>query len=170
MTDANQEQTIIRRTLVLEELIKRKMDEIVAAATNTALLLENNNNMENSQIQNVLNVAQESESVAVVINFIRYQLGRSGSTARAWQEKGFGLRVIEDISAEDGPVVEVRKAIMDGLPPDVEADDELSHQTHLKLTRYYLGYLRRAFIFGKSADVKNSWTLLKQGMEAKQHV
>jgi len=75
--------------------MQRCMDDIVRAANADAALLEGSG-IDKNQIRNVLNVAEESHSLAVVANFIRYQLGRS-QTGPAWRHNGFGLRVIERI-------------------------------------------------------------------------
>ena len=109
----------INPTLALQQGLKRHMDGIVKAATEAALLLQDGN-LQKNQIRNVLNVAEESSNVAVVTNFIRYQIGRSG-TGKEWQHNGFGLRVIEDITA--GPVhqtvANVIKVVSDRLGSEV---------------------------------------------------
>jgi hypothetical protein len=71
--------------------------------------------MEKNQIRNVLNVVEESHSLAVVANFIRYQLGRS-QTGPAWRHNGFGLRVIKQIESSDGVVHRRTEQALAGLP------------------------------------------------------
>lgn len=160
-------ETNISRELALQEAIRAQMAPIVQAATRTATLLQNSG-MDKNQIRNVLNVAEESESVAVVANFIRYQIGRSG-TGKAWQHSGFGLRVIEDITEQDQPVRKaldaVEKRVAGRIGEDAVTDD-LRRQAHVDLMRYYLGYLNRAFIFGSNDDIKGSWRELKRAVEA----
>ncbi|MCB0194563.1 MAG: hypothetical protein KDJ65_21615 [Anaerolineae bacterium] len=159
----------INPTLALQQGLKRHMDGIVKAATEAALLLQDGN-LQKNQIRNVLNVAEESSNVAVVTNFIRYQIGRSG-TGKEWQHNGFGLRVIEDITA--GPVQQtvanVIKVVSDRLGSGA-VTAELKRQAHVDLMRHYLGYLNRAFIFGsldnvtdpKGQNKKKGWDYLQQ--------
>lgn len=138
--------------LALQAAMQRCMGDVVCAANADAALLEGSG-MEKNQIRNVLNVAEESHSLAVVANFIRYQMGRR-QTGPAWRHaragKVFGLRVIEQIESPDGVVAkqtqsafeQARKRIGD-IPQ--EAADDLRYD----LARYYLGYLNRAFYYGR---------------------
>lgn len=134
--------------LALQAAMQRVMDPIVRHANADAALLEGSG-MDKNQIRNVLNVAEESRSLAVVANFIRYQLGRS-QTGPAWRKNGFGLQVIKQIEASDGIVAKQTQAALERAQERVkdipqEAIDELRYD----LMRYYLGYLNRAFIYGK---------------------
>ena len=95
--------------LALQMSIRRSMDSIVRAANADAALLENAG-MQNNQIRNVLNVAGESQSLAVVANFIRYQLGRS-QTGPAWRKNGFGMQVIDQVESAQGIVARESKAV-----------------------------------------------------------
>jgi len=138
------------------------MDAIVYTAEKDAALLEGSG-MEKSQIRNALNVAEESRSLAVVANFIRYQLGRT-QTGPAWRHNGFGLRVIERIESAQGIVAlqteaalaQVRKRVGD-VPP--EAADVLRYD----LMRYYLGYLNRAFYYGRETKKWNDLRHTEKG-------
>jgi len=130
--------------LALQAAMQRVMDPIVRHANADAALLEGAG-MDKNQIRNVLNVAEESRSLAVVTNFIRYQLGRS-NTGPAWRKNGFGLRVIQQIESSDGIIAQQTKAVLEQAEDaSQEAVDELRYD----LMRYYLGYLNRAFIYGK---------------------
>jgi hypothetical protein len=105
--------------------------------------------MDKNQIRNVLNVAEESHSLAVVTNFIRYQLGRS-QTGPAWRHNGFGLRVIEQIESPGKLIARQTEAVLARLRERLGSvpsyvPDEVSYD----LMRYYLGYLHRAFYYGK---------------------
>jgi hypothetical protein len=71
--------------LALHAAMRHCMDDIVKNANADAALLEGSD-MDKNQIRNVLNVAEESRSLAVVTNFIRYQLGRS-QTGPGWRQR-----------------------------------------------------------------------------------
>ncbi len=130
--------------LVVQAAMRQQMDAIVRAAEEDAALLEGSG-MEKNQIRNVLNVAEESHSRAVVANFIRYQLGRS-QTGPAWRHNGFGLRVIERIESPGGIVARQAKAVQAQVG---EIPSEKTADIKYDLMRYYLGYLNRAFVYGK---------------------
>lgn len=141
-------QTTTQVELALEAAMQRVMDPVVRQANADAALLDGAG-MDKNQIRNVLNVAEESRSLAVVTNFIRYQLGRS-QTGPAWRKNGFGLQVIQQIEGADGIVAKQAQAALErarerGETIPEEAIDELRYD----LMRYYLGYLNRAFIYGK---------------------
>ena len=146
------DQSTTHLDLALQAAVRRCMDDVVRQANADAALLEGAE-MDKNQIRSVLNVAEESRSLAVVANFIRYQLGRS-RTRDAWQHeqsgKCFGLQVIEQIESSDGIVAKQTQAALGWAQERVkdipqEAIDELRYD----LMRYYLGYLNRAFIYGK---------------------
>ena len=141
-------QSTINSELALQSALRSCMDEIVHAANAEAALLEGSG-MDKNQIRNVLNVAEESHSLAVVANFIRYQLGRS-QTGPAWQKNGFGLQVIKQIESPEGIVARQAQAALDLARKRVEdIPQEASDELRYDLMRYYLGYLNRAFIYGK---------------------
>jgi hypothetical protein len=153
--------------LALRKGVQSQMDDIVHAATKAAALLQGSD-MEKNQIRNALNVADESNSVPVVTNFIRYQIGRS-RTGKAWQHKGFGLQVIEDLEDRQGAVAQAAARAVEVAGQELEkrgqaVPDALVQDAHRELMRYYLGYLNRAFYFG-SSDVKGSWQVLQQAAQ-----
>ena len=160
------EQTILHE-LALQEAVRRQIDAIVRAANAAACLLEGSN-MEKSQIRNVLSVAEERCGVAVVTNFVRYQIGRS-RTGQEWQHQGFGLRVVDDLEREDWVVDRATREAV-ACARDLiaqrkgEADEaELERKAREQLVRYYLGYLHRAFYFGHET---NDWRELQKAAEA----
>jgi len=159
----NGDQAKALRALVLEDAIRRQMDAIVRRAAETVKLLKpkserEQSDMRENQIRNVLNVAQESHGVEVVTNFIRYQIGRS-SGGRQWQYNGFGLQIVQDI--EQGVVAECAKAVGKQAATHIgdlggEADAQsLCDEAYVELTRYYLGYLNRAFYFCDKTEAEN---------------
>ena len=150
MSNQGSERDVLQ-ALALEDAIRHQMDQVVRQAAETVMFLKPTGGKESelreNQIRNVINVAEESKSVGVVTNFIRYQIGRSAG-GRQWQYNGFGLRVIKDIeagvvtqAAEDA-AEKAAKKIGEGADQDA-----LYRQAYLQLIRHYLGYLNRAFIF-----------------------
>lgn len=105
-------------------------------------------NMEVSQIQNLLAVAQETDSVEVVKNYIRYQIGRDGN-AGSWRRRvGTGPVFGEQVVAELDRLYGVAKSLLPEQKDDAAARRE-AERTWMKMTRLYLGYLRRYFYYKK---------------------
>jgi hypothetical protein len=141
-------QSTTQLELALQTAMQRCMDDVVQAANADAALLDGSG-MDKNQILNVLNVAEESQSLAVVTNFIRYQLGRS-QTGPAWRKNGFGLQVIQQIESPDGIIARQAQAAFERAQERVkDIPEEAIGELRYDLMRYYLGYLNRAFIYGK---------------------
>ncbi len=140
----------LRRDLLLQEAIDRQLDELVRQANRTAALLEGTE-MEENQLRNLLNVAVTSRSPEVVINFIRYQIARE---TKKWGrgDNGFGHAVIRDlretVNRLAGKVEEDVKQRM----PDAPEAETLRQTAYVRLMQLYLGYLNRAFYYGKKAN------------------
>ncbi len=101
--------------------------------------------MELGQIQNLLAVAHETSSVEVVKNYIRYQIGRDGG-AVSWRRRlGTGPTFGEQIIVE----LDKLQALAATFVPQQGSSDEEVARTWMKLTRLYLGYLRRYFYYKK---------------------
>jgi hypothetical protein len=158
----------LRRELLIEEGINQQMDALVRLANQNAALLERNPRMEESQLRNLLSVSIESRSVEVVLNYIRYQIGRS-SNAWGSGQKDFGHVVIRTITGKlFDLVIQALKAAQIELPqndnstPAGEAAYRLQllelpvvQKVNIRLVQLYLGYLQRAFYYGnKTKDFK----------------
>lgn len=127
----------LERSLLFEQAITAQLDSIVKLANATAAKLAGNPKMEESQLRNLLNVAMESRSIEVVINFIRYQIARNDS---AWGTRpgDFGHTVIADI-----------RTPMKELASKAGAHEPEPGDAYVRVTQLYLGYLTRAFYYGK---------------------
>lgn len=85
------------------------------------------NQLKENQLRNVINIANETECVPVVTNFIRYQIGRHSE----WRKENFGERLIEKI---------------DNLKESAKEIDERDvDDAWIKLTRLYLGFMVRYY-------------------------
>ena len=83
--------TVMRTQLALERAIDRHLDTLVRAAGRTVSLLHDDQAMRENQMRNVVDVAMTTQSLDVVTNFIRYQMGRSAGN-RAWLHNDFGQK------------------------------------------------------------------------------
>lgn len=115
-------------------LIRSQLDEIVGLAQEVITERVANGSMSPHQLGNVVAVVQESRSVPVVVNFIRYQMGRK--EVSAWLEDRFGERLVETILEKIQPLA---KQVAD------EAGVSLQ-DAWVDLTALFLGYTRRSFV------------------------
>jgi hypothetical protein len=93
-----------------------------------------------SQLRNLIAIANETDSPAVVMNFVRFQMGRD-SHARGWRRehggKSVGQRLLDDLSRGEG-------AIQSSLAAVPGLDDPLARQlATIELVRQYLGFASR---------------------------
>lgn len=151
----------MQMNLALARGMEAQLGAIVHAAEQTVILLGSlqTSGMEENQLRNVLDVAQDkdSRSVSVVVNFIRYQIGRA-RTGKHWQYNGFGLQVIEDI--EDVVAEAARRAVSDaiewlarqGETVDDTNREDVQATAHIQLMTEYLGFLNRAFIYVRKTN------------------
>ena len=162
------DQSTTHLELALQAAVRRCIDDVVRQANADALLLtgaSGNEKLEKNQIRNLLNVADESHSLAVVTNFIRYQIGRSG-TGPAWRYGGFGSQVIKQIEATDGVVTRQTERVLERLREQFgELPSEIADKVCYDLMRHYLGYLHRAFCYYSSESGKQDDLNQEEGKE-----
>ncbi|HRJ40282.1 MAG: hypothetical protein KJZ86_08015 [Caldilineaceae bacterium] len=156
-------QVDILREIALSRAIDRQLDEIVHAAGDVAIQLQRNRGMRENQLRNVLDVALHTESVEVVGNYIRYQIGRGG----AWKLNNFGECLITALGDNSSVDKAAQKAAAEahkqmaiaqqagklGNEPLPEPN-ELVKEARRQLTGLFLGYLNRWFIY---ASKENAW-------------
>lgn len=140
--------TRLRRDLLIEQGIERQLDTLVNQANQTASILANQPGMEENQLRNLVNAAIETRSSEVVINFIRYQIARNGS---AWgtAPDSFGHTVIADLNTLLPQWHRAVLAFVAGQPNPPQISGEDSAKAMVRLMQLYLGYLNRAFYYGK---------------------
>ncbi|MFQ3632395.1 hypothetical protein [Roseiflexus sp.] len=141
---------ILRRNLLLEAAIDKQLDVLVQQANRTATLLKNTK-MEENQLRNLLNVAVTSSSREVVINFIRYQIARDKDK---WGQKDddFGHTVIRDLRETMDRLAGAVEADVKKNMPHVPEAETLRQTAYVRLMQLYLGYLNRAFYYGKKTN------------------
>jgi hypothetical protein len=125
--------------LKLQNSIDKRIGELVGTAerliterTGTLKLIEVN------QIRNAMAVANSAPHVAVVTNFIRYQMGRTGAPGRAWKETGLGEAVNKEIDST-----------MQRLADETikEAGFGEINAVQAQLTRLLLGFMHRRYVY-----------------------
>lgn len=96
-----------------------------------------------SQLRNLIAIANETRSPAVVLNFIRYQMGRD-SRGRNWSKLAGGKRVGElFLAALEGGAV---GAALEDMAPVIE-NEEQKQLVRIELFRHFLGFASRYMKF-----------------------
>lgn len=135
--------TALQKELKINQAVDDRMNEILRQMQemlDASKVWEGG--MEVSQMQNLLAVAQETNSVEIVINYIRYQIGRD-SNKSSWRrgsslDSAFGEQVIAALNK----LQEIAESITGSDPAAAE-------RAWMTLTRRYLGYMHRYFYFKK---------------------
>lgn len=129
-------------TIEQRRAIDRAKENLVKAAENmldSSMILQiKPNDLGDSQLRNLIAVASETESPAVLVNYIRYQMGRDnrGNSWNLKNTKGLSLgeQMIHEI--EDGAVAEALATV-----PDL--DDDQRQLARIELVRHFLGFTSR---------------------------
>jgi hypothetical protein len=123
-----------------EELV-RKAEETLSDAQMEKLGYPGRLSLSLNQVNNLLGVALETDSPAVVINWIRYQMGRGETESVAgWRNSGLGDAVVK--AMED--LLDQAKSVAQQAFGDQSAVHV--RQAHILLVRRYTGYLKRWFV------------------------
>ena len=117
-----------------ETLVKKAEETIVQ------VIAELGQKAGNSQLSNFQNLTRETDSQAVVENWVRYQMGRTG---QHWDKTGLGKQVL----ACSQLFAEKAKAFATQVPTEQRENDIADF--YGQMMRRYAGYLRRAFIAHK---------------------
>jgi hypothetical protein len=152
--------------IALEMAINRAIDSQLDAIVQTAVVLAaklEGSGMRENQLRNVLDTALHTQSLEMVANFIRYQIGRGSD----WQRNGFGEAVVATLE-KDGvihqttarTIAQVRSFMTENsLPIPADAIDEaVIASIRMKLARRLLAEMNRAFLY---ADRAAGWSKLK---------
>ena len=137
-----------QKILMMERKIGLQMEKLIPKMQEMARGYNLRN--EKSPFRNVLNVATEPGSgIEVTKNYIRYQLGRSGSN-RMWSDtsggdKNFAVALVDEIDALSKNAEEIVKTM--GEDPNKESGKDRLQQVHLRLMQLYLGNLARYQVF-----------------------
>jgi hypothetical protein len=121
-----------------EELVERT-DKTMSKQQMEKIKKQRGRQLKLSQLNNFLGVALETDSPAVVVNWVRYQMGRNDTRA-AWSENGLGPKVVRDIEALQSEAQQVAQKAFGNTAPDY------LRRAHIALVRRYVGYLKRWFV------------------------
>jgi hypothetical protein len=135
----------IRTRLSLRQAVDQFSEDLVGRADRTMsekqveTLKQWKTQLRLGQLNNLLGVTLETDSPAVVINWLSYQMGRR-ETRDGWGVSGLGDQVLDDIKALETSAKQVAQKVYGGDTPDEV------RQAHIQLVRRYAGYLKRWFV------------------------
>lgn len=144
MKQTDKDTTERQSNLKIERSISLQMENIIPKMQKLAKSYNLRN--ERSPFRNVLNVATDPGSgIEVTINYIRYQLGRSGAN-RMWSDTAggdttFAAALVKEIQELASDAETIVKSIADDS--DADPDKTQVHKVHLRLMQLYLGNLAR---------------------------
>jgi len=116
----------------VRQAIEQQLDEIVERARKCVKTTQIvGSKMEESQLHNLRNLANATDSVKALENFICYQMGRRSE----WRHSDFGRHVLEDIVRLHDLAQELAKGT-----------NTPERAVHLELIRLYAGFLYRWFV------------------------
>jgi hypothetical protein len=132
----------VNARLAWQQAIDRYQEQLVTEAEQT--LTENRmanlkRAMRTNQLSNFLGVTQETNSVKVIANWVRYQMGRR-ETRQAWQDTGLGEEVLTRIERMRQWAIDIAGQTY-GEPSSMQ-----TLAAHVHLVRLYAGYLKRWYI------------------------
>jgi hypothetical protein len=99
--------------------------------------------MKTAQLDNFLGVTREMDSVAVVQNWVRYQIGREQG---AWHQKKFGDTVLNHIAGWEPTASDIAAEAYGVQQPDKPTPAQVE-TAWIELIRQYAGQLRRYFTY-----------------------
>ncbi|MGF1676095.1 MAG: hypothetical protein ACFCUV_20780 [Rivularia sp. (in: cyanobacteria)] len=140
MSDFSEQQ----KQLKIQKCIRKVEDDIVYAIEEALKNKSSYGDLQESQFRNLVRVADTTESVRVVKNFLLYQVGRD----KKWGQGKNSLAqiIINDIDEKISNLAEDIRRDVDGSKDDLNL-------IRIELTRRYLGYGARYLVYenkGKS--------------------
>jgi len=135
--------------LVADDIVDQAMNSLIPQAKSLIEdLFRYPHRMERSQLTNLVAVSLETNSVAVVLDYVRYQMGRD-SKAETWRKghPSFGSQLLEQLEGlrqRAGGLIDdaVRQYKIE--PPDRAAEEE---HLWMVLVRRFVGALHRNFVY-----------------------
>ena len=144
----------LRRELRINRELDNSMNELLAGMkkfVDDTHIWESR--MEEHQMNNVVAVAQETNSVEVVKNYIRYQVGRDVRNDnwrwRVGSIKNFGEQLVDKLDELHDLATGIVAGASNPSAPPRDVD-----RVWVTLTRAYLGQLNRYFVYNKKTKTK----------------
>ncbi|MCF2151047.1 hypothetical protein IQ276_032410 [Desmonostoc muscorum LEGE 12446] len=132
-----------QKQLKIQTGIRKVEDEIVDAIEQALKDKNSYGDLEESQFRNLVRVADTTESIAVIKNFLLYQVGRDKKWGRG--QNSLAQRIINDIDDKIHNLAEK-------IQIDAEANQDDFKLIRIELTRRYLGYGARYLVYKNKGE------------------
>jgi vacuolar-type H+-ATPase subunit H len=132
------------KQLKIQQGIRKAEDELVDAIQKALDDKSSYDNLEESQFRNLVRVADTSESIAVIKNFLLYQVGRDKKWGKG--RNSLAQKIISDIDERISNIAEKIK-----IDADANVDD--FKLIRIELTRRYLGYGARYLVYKNKGEL-----------------
>lgn len=132
-----------QKQLKIQTGIRKVEDEIVDAIEQALKDKNSYGDLEESQFRNLVRVADTTESIAVIKNFLLYQVGRDKKWGRG--QNSLAQRIINDIDHKIQNLAE-------RIQIDAEANQDDFKLIRIELTRRYLGYGARYLVYKNKGE------------------
>ena len=131
-----------QKQLKIQKIIRQSEDELVKAIQTALNDTSSYDKLEESQFRNLVRVADTTESVEVIKNFLLYQVGRDKKWGRG--ENSLAHKIINDI---DDKIKTLAKDIR------TKSDADELNPIWIDLIRRYLGYGARYLVYKNKGEV-----------------
>lgn len=131
----------------IQKGIRDAEDDLVIAIEGRLDKKESYGDLEESQYRNLMHVADTTSSIAVIKNFLRYQLGRDNKWGKG--KESLAEKLIEDIDKK------LKLKAEEIIKKSEYSHTEKLNQVWLELVRRYLGYGSRYLKYIKPSKSKN---------------
>ncbi|MBW4667768.1 MAG: hypothetical protein KME60_10095 [Cyanomargarita calcarea GSE-NOS-MK-12-04C] len=132
-----------QKQLKIQRGIRRKEDEIVDAIETALKDKASYGDLQESQFRNLVRVADTTESIGVIKNFLLYQVGRDKKWGQG--KNSLAQTIINDI---DGRITN----IAENIQTDVDGSKDDFKLIRIELTRRYLGYGARYLVYKNKGE------------------
>ncbi|MBD2248657.1 hypothetical protein [Nostoc sp. FACHB-888] len=132
-----------QKQLKIQTGIRKVEDEIVDAIEQALKDKNSYGDLEESQFRNLVRIADTTESIAVIKNFLLYQVGRDKKWGRG--QNSLAQRIINDIDDKIHNLAE-------RIQIDAEANQDDFKLIRIELTRRYLGYGVRYLVYKNKGE------------------
>ena len=126
--------------------INSKIDEIVEKAHKIVeeTKIYSKEGLSPTQVRNLQNMANATDSIEALKNYIYYQMGRSRGREgqKEWLFGGFGKKLLRDLN-ELGSLLDLDM---------LNVGEEERKMAHMQAIRLYLGFLARYYTYKKEAS------------------
>lgn len=137
------------KRLWIEQGIEEHLNTLIGEARKLVDDTKITTYLDKSQMSNLLGVALQTESALVVVNYIRYQMGRD-TKKTGWRAGEFGEKLVAQLEGFKTEAAAIAQdAASRAADPPAQADTD---RAWIGLVRQFIGQLNRYFVYKRTAE------------------